>query len=280
MDPSRSFLRLNHNRARVPHLSSGGQAPFLQHCRNYRCRLRFPLFWAFDIDTNAEVFSLLGRSMFLAKPPPKRKTLQWSLDAVLELLYTQEFDSETASPEKLLMKTLFLSALASGNRVSELAAVIRQGLSLSHNRAVLPTAPGFLLKNQSIRNPQAPVIEFPALKNGHPLCPVRALQTYLTKTSDLHHSVYLFVNYKTGAPLKAGRLSYWLAKTIKLGDDAAIRPAGHYVRKFEFSVAWTRGVNAQKIMKNGFWHSPNITMNKYLSHCGPISSNVVAGRSR
>ena len=105
---------------------------------NYRCRLRLPLAWAFDIDTNAEVFSMLGRSMFLAKPPPKRKTPQWSLDAVLKLLSTQEFDRETASSEKLLMKTLFLSALASGNRVSELAAVIRQGLSLSHNRAVSP----------------------------------------------------------------------------------------------------------------------------------------------
>ena len=80
--------------------------------RNYRCRLRLPLPWAFDIDTNAEVFSILGRSMFLAKPPPKRRTPQWSLDAVLKLLSTQELDSETASLEKLLLKTLFLSALA------------------------------------------------------------------------------------------------------------------------------------------------------------------------
>ena len=163
---------------------------------------------AFNLDLNSEVFSLLARSQFLKNPPQRRKIPQWSIDNVLNKLNEKEFNLRTTSPENLLIKTLFLTALASANRVSELAAVTRQGLSLSFHKAILPTAPGFLFKNQSPTNPLAPVIEFPALNQDHALCPVAALKMYVAKTATLPHNDVLFVNPKSGKALAAGRLSY------------------------------------------------------------------------
>ena len=82
-----------------------------------------------------------------------------------------------------------------------------------------------------------------------------------------------------GAPLKAGRIASWLVKTIIAGDPTAQRPAGHDLRKVGFSVAYARGVDPQEILRNGFWHSPNVFIYKYLIMCNPSGINFVAGRS-
>ena len=50
------------------------------------------------------------------------------------------------------MKEMFLTALATGNRVSELAALSRASILVSptNSQVTLPVCPGFLYKNQSI----------------------------------------------------------------------------------------------------------------------------------
>lgn len=247
---------------------------------NYRSQLRLPFQNAFNLDLSSGNFSLLARSQFLRNPPERQKVPQWSLDKVLQTFSTPSFNLTTASPTNLLMKTLFLTALASGNRASELAATIRQGLSLTNRAARLPTKPGFLFKNQNLKNPLPPEIIFPALDQTHTLCPVAALRVYKTKTDALPHTGLLFVNPSSGKPLQAGRLSYWLAKAIKMGDPAASNPGGHDVRKFSHSVAHFRKVDPQEILRNGFWHSPNVFIDKYLVNCTPSNELFVAGRSK
>ena len=175
---------------------------------NYRSRLRLPFHLAFNIDFESEVFSLLARNQFLTNPPQRKKIPEWSVDKVLDLLSTAEFDLRGASPEHLLLKTLFLTALASGNRVSELAATSHQGLDFSDNKVALPTRPVFLFKNQSIKNPSPPAIQFPALGHNNSFCPVAALRNYVAKTSHFPHQGVLFINPTSGKPLAAGKLSY------------------------------------------------------------------------
>ena len=245
---------------------------------NYRSRLRLPFQLAFNIDFESEVFSLLARNQFLTNPPQRKKIPEWSVDKVLDLLSTAEFDLRSASPEHLLIKTLFLTALASGNRVSELAATSRQGLDFSDNKVALPTRPDFLFKNQSIKNPLPPAIQFPALGHNNSLCPVAALRNYVAKTSHLPHQGVLFINPTSGKPLAAGRLSYWLVKAIRLADPLTPRPAGHDVRKLGHSIAFARGLDPQDILKNGFWHSPNVFIHIYLTSCSSPLNKFMAGR--
>ena len=247
---------------------------------NYRSRLRQPLHLAFNIDFDAEPFSLLARHQFLANPPQKKKIPGWSVDSVLTVLSSDEFNLRTASPVNTLIKTLFLTALASGNRVSELAATSREGVTLTPSKAVLPTSPGFVFKNQSLKNPLPPEIQFPALGRDDTLCPVAALKTYIARTSSLKHDNVLFVNPTSGKPLAAGCLSYWLVRAIKLGAPLTPAPAGHDVRKIGHSVAFARGLDPQEILTNGFWHSPNVFVNKYLIENTSSLVSFVAGRHK
>ena len=70
-----------------------------------------------------------------------------------------------------LFKTLFLVALAAGNRVSELAALDRAAAQFLTNMAVIPVKQGFLFKNQTAtHNP--PNISFPTLPEDKSLFPV------------------------------------------------------------------------------------------------------------
>lgn len=186
----------------------------------------------------------------------------------------------TDSPTNLVLKTIFLTALASGNRASELAATIREGLIISKDKAVLPTSPDFLFKNKNSQHPRPPDITLPALGRRHSLCPVNALKIYKAKTASLPHNGFLSVNPSSGKPLQAGRFSYWLAKAIKTGDPTATDPAGHDIRKFGFSIAHFRGVQPFEILQNEFWHSPNVFIRKYLLSCKPSSTPEVAGRSK
>lgn len=245
---------------------------------NYRSQLALPIFQAFGIDLSSSSFSLLARSQFLRNPPCKQKVPQWSLDKALETFSSDLYISPTASLSDLFLKTLFLTALASGNRASELAATIRTGLHISEEQVVLPTQPGFLFKNQNSQNPLPPDITFPALGRGHTLCPATALQHYLGKTEELAHNDFLFLHPTSGKPLTSGRLSYWLAKAIVTADPNAIKPAGHDIRKFGHSIASFRTVDPKTILFNGFWHSTNVFIQKYLVNCRPTTTNFVAGR--
>ena len=159
-----------------------------------------------------------------------------------------------------------------------MAAVTRSGLIFNKDGASLQTKPGFLFKNQNSRHPTPPDITFPALPGNHTLCPVAALRYYQTKTQSGPHDNLLFVHPSSGKPLQAGRMSFWLAKAIKIGDPDAIKPAGHDIRKFSHSIANFRQVKPTDILKNGFWHSPNVFVHKYLISCRPNSVNFVAGR--
>lgn len=271
-------------------ISSQTLMEFLIHCEdnrhldprtilNYRSQLTLPMLHAFDINLSTDTFSLLARSQFLRNPPLKQKIPQWSIDRILDTFSSPDFEIELASPVNLFLKTLFLTALASGNRASELSASVRTGLSLTDAKAVLPTHPSFLFKNQNPQNPTPPDITFPAIGNAHSLCPVTALRKYLAATQTLPHEDFVFIHPKSSKPLKAGRLSYWLAQAIKIGDPQAIRPAGHDIRKVGHSIAAFRNSTPRSILENGFWHNASVFVQKYLISCRPTTTSFVAGRS-
>ena len=117
----------------------------------YRNALKLPLLHGFNIDTSDREFSLLARSQFLQNPPPKKLIPAWNPNKVLSMLEQPEFLNHRATSHRLLMKTLFLVALATGNRVSEIAAFTRVGsknkILPGSKKAIIAVRPGFLYKN-------------------------------------------------------------------------------------------------------------------------------------
>lgn len=245
---------------------------------NYKGCLAWPLREAFGLDLNSNEFSLLSRSLFLQCPPRPKKVPRWSIDTALNTFQSSRFCLQSACLEDLFLKTIFLTTLASGNRASELAATIREGIQYEQSSVTIPVAPSFLFKNQSIKNPNPPPIVFPSLPSNRELCPVSFLSKYLEKTQEFPHQGSIFIHPKTHRPLKAGRLSYWLSKAIATGDP--IGGSGHDLRKLGHSLAFTRGLDLNQIVKNGSWQSANVFIRNYLiSTSLPAHMQFVAGRT-
>ena len=229
----------------------------------YKGALALPLKVGFNIDTGDGEFDLLIRSFFISRPPTKRIPPKWSLNTVLNFISSSQDESDSF----LLQKTLFLVALATANRASEISAMVRTSMIFENNptRVFIPVKPKFLYKNQRLdRAP--PNISLPALNSdgsNHPLCPVNSLKQYLVSTESLSESQALFRSGK-GGPLKASDVSLQMCRLIEKACPGSM-PKGHDVRKIGTSIAWCRGLSPAKIVERAFWCSSNVFVSRYLS---------------
>ena len=137
------------------------------------------------------------------------------------MLEQPQFRTSSANPKNLLMKALFLTALATGNRVSELANLSRASMLVSPNNTqiTLPVRPGFLYINQTMsRTP--PNIVIKALREGsshHCLCPVDALLHWIDLTKNWG-SDSVFLSAISKKPMNRGAISHLLVRTINLAS--------------------------------------------------------------
>ena len=247
---------------------------FLSHTKSlnpktilvYRNTLHLPLLHGFNINTQDDEFSLLARAQFLRNSPRQRILSTWKPNKVLSMLEQPQFWTLTANSKNLLMKALFLTALATGNRVSELAALSRASMLVSPTRSqiTLPVFPGFLYKNQSIsRTP--PNIVVKALCEGsshHRLYPVDALLHWIELTKDWG-SDSVFISPISKKAINRGAISHLLVRTINLASPNTFAK-GHDVCKVSASLSWAREVPPEELIRNMFWSSSNILIKKYL----------------
>ena len=241
---------------------------------NYRAALQWPLEEAFAVDFSHPDFSRFASGLFHLRPPTAPVIPQWNLSAVIR--FYERVDSDTCSFRLLLLKTLCLTALASGNRCSELAhlsrrAIVDQGASIT-----LPLIPRFLYKNQTASRCPPP-ISFPTFPNSS-VCPVETLRVFLRRTATWHHRDFLFINPVSHASLVAGRINYWLVQAILAADVGNSVVRAHDVRKFAYSVNWARRADMSHILKHGFWASAHPFLHNYLTPLeGPLPGCVAAG---
>ena len=135
------------------------------------------------------------------RPKGRRGIPSWNLSLVVHQLTKAPFEPiKEASLKHLTFKTVFLLALGSGKRRSEIHAW--QNKNIRHqsdwSKVSLYPSPSFLSKNQLAKegpDSVAPVI-IPALaptldrslKSDRSLCPIRALCYYLDRTSDIRQN--------------------------------------------------------------------------------------------
>ena len=244
----------------------------------HRSALSVPLRLGFNIDVHHEAITRLSRNLFLESPPVKKTPPDWNLETVLDTFRSPRYSNNSASIRDLTLKTLFLVALASGNRASELTHMSRPHSQISKKRAIIYTIPSFLTKTQRANSNLPPSIEFPALEGAYSssLCPVACLSTYLARTEHCRHEDRIFLLPKSGTPMKS-YLSGWLAKAIRAGDPQAGVVRGHDTRKVAFSMAFTRNTPVDEILARGNWRSPHVFIKVYLN---PIADHpCVAGRA-
>ena len=236
------------------------------------------------------------------KPKGLRGVPSWNLSLVLHQLTQSPFEPlRKASLKHLTFKTVFLLALGSGKRRSEIHAWVHRNIRHQEdwaNVSLFPS-PCFLSKNQLAKegpSSVAPVI-IPALaptldkslKEDRTLCPVRALRYYLDKTKDLRSGKQLvFVSFKKNfnKDIAPATISSWIKQTIlcyQLSNEDAQQlhqVRAHDVRAFAASKAFQGGVSLDQILSACHWKSHNTFTQFYLKdvawadadlyHLGPV----------
>ena len=174
-----------------------------------------------------------------------------------------------ASLKHLTFKTVFLLALGSGKRRSEIHAW--QNRNIRHqsdwSKVSLYPSPSFLSKNQlakegpdsvapGVITALAPTLDR-SLKSDRSHCPVRALRYYLDRTSDLRQNKVVFVSFKKSfdKDISPATISSWIKQTVILcyelsdqWDHTLHQVKAHDVRAFAASKVFQSGVSLDPIL--------------------------------
>ena len=234
-----------------------------------------------------ENLSRLLDSFHRDRPKGRRGIPSWNLSLVLHQLTKAPFDSlKEASLKHLTFRTVFLLALGSGKRRSEIHAWLHKNIrhQSDWSKVFLYPSPSFLSKNQLAKegpDSVAPVV-IPALapyldrslKGDRSLCPVRALRYYLDRTADLRQNKELvFVSFKKGfdKDISPATISSWIKQSVvlcyELSDQEALtshQVKAHDVRAFAASKAFQSGISFDQILSACHWKSHNTFTQFYL----------------
>ena len=249
---------------------------------HYRSALSVPLQLQFKIDLHDSAVSTLLRAMYIQKPNPPVKAPLWNLNKVLSLLNSWE---ENLPIEDLLKKTAFLLMFATGWRVSELHACVRdtEFCSISEEDTLLIRPhPSFLAKNESTKNRwNHKSIKPLRLADGTPgnLCPVNSLKQYLQSTGNVD-ATKLLLHPKTQKPLSIQQLSSYICKLILRADPSG-RAKVHDIRKYAASCSLADSMDVSDMVTALHWSSERTFWKFYFAPTKPLPVRaVLPGNSR
>ena len=257
---------------------------------------------AINVSKDENLTHLLN-SFHRDRPKGRRGIPSWNLSLVLHQLSKAPFEPlKEASLKHLTFKTVFLLALGSGKRRSEIHPWLHKNIrhQSEWSKVSLYPSTSFLSKYQLAKEGPdgvAPVV-IPALvptldkslKGDRSLCPVRALRYYLDRTSDLRQNKELvFVSFKKGfdKDISPATISSWIKQTVilcyELSDQEALtlhQVKAHGVRAFAASKVFQSGVSLEQILSACHWKSHNTFTQFYLKdvawadtelfHLGPV----------
>ena len=171
----------------------------------------------------------------------------------------------------LTFKTVFLLALASGKRRSEIHAWTFDSFIWKRDWSEVTFSP---LAIQPVVIPALKPTLDPSLVQDRSLCPVRALRYYLDKTKDLRKGKKLLSGaIKDGysKDISKATVSFWIKQSIILAyqkSDQEVQNVSqvkaHEVRALAASMAFKGGVALGEIMASCFWRSHSTFTNFYL----------------
>lgn len=229
--------------------------------------------------------AILSRLLFSFKseePKPVDRCPKWDLSLVLNYLASEKFEPIDKIEMKLLTwKTVFLVALATASRGSELHALsFRETWFDNKWRGIqLGFIPGFKAKTQKHNDR----IEIPALSvddgssEERRLCPVRALKAYRNRTRQYRAEnpkvERLFVSFKTGHShdICKNTIAGWIRALIHATyahcPESVIKLTAakpHEVRALATSLAWRNNIPLAEVLEAANWTNQNTFISRYL----------------
>ena len=244
---------------------------------HYKSALAVPLQVHFNIDLNTTAFRNLLKAMYLQRPNQPVSTPAWSLDKVLTFM---EGLTNPITLEMLLKKTAFLLMLATGWRISELHACVRDqkycyftGDGILHIRP----HPSFLAKNEcSQRRWDFKEIKPLRLGDGSisRLCPATTTQEYLRRTQKVRCGNLFITPNNNSRTLTVHKLTYHICQIIRLADPVA-KIKVHEVRKYASSLSFINSMLVGELTSAMNWKSPAAFYKFYFTQVEPPKIPVV-----
>ena len=219
----------------------------------------------------------LLRSFAIERPRRPQAPPSWDLDAVLRHLMSSAFEPlESVFLRALTKKTLFLVSLVTAKRVSEIQALSKTVAAIG-NDLVVSFPPHFIDKMERVDAPVPRSFrvlllrEFAGdLEEGSRLCPVRALNIYLRRTSSVVvRASSLFVSpCSPSCPISNNAVSYFLREVISdavaMRQDVAAPLCAHSVRGIATSVSFLRNWSISKVLEAATWRSNSVFASFYF----------------
>ncbi len=195
----------------------------------------------------------------------------------------------------ITFKTVFLLALASGRRRSEIHALRKEFRREEGWKSItLFTEASFIAKTELASTvKQGKPLVIPSLsktlsaglEEDRLLCPVRALRFYIDRTKDIREGKKkLLVSFKNNfkGDISRATISHWIKKTILLAyektseeDWKVLQVKAHDVRGLAASWARISNVALEEIMLACTWKSHNTFTQYYLKDLALIQEEML-----
>ena len=236
-----------------------------------------------EISTSPILKDLI-RSFEISSTRPLFPPLPWDLDKVLEYLSGPPFEPLTkASFLDKTKKALFLLAMATAKRVSELQA-LSFSVSFQGEDLVLYYDPFFRAKTESAANPLPRSVIVPSLSDfagnlpERVQCPVRAIK-FLRKAarSASYIPSRLFVSpWNPERAMSKNAISFYLRQLIT--DSGAVSssrpPRAHDIRGITTSLNYYSNLSLSHLMQVATWKSNRVFASRYLKEVSATQDNI------
>lgn len=200
------------------------------------------------------------KGVFRIRPPIPKYNLTWDTNGVLDHLGSW-FPNEDLPLIQITKKTITLLALTTAHRMQTLSKIKTVNIEFLNDKITIKI-PDFIKTSRPGAN--QPILFLPYFNDKPSICPAKALECYLRKTSPIRKSESLFIGMSR--PHKAvgsQTLSRWVKCTLgECGLDTNIFSA-HSTRHAATSRAQSLGVSVDLIRNTAGWSGNSKTFAKY-----------------
>ena len=256
----------------------------LSTIKGYRAMLAAVFKFPLPEISSSPILKDLVRSFEISAPRPIFPPPPWDLDKVLEFLSGPPFEPlARASFLDKTKKALFLLAMATAKRVSELQA-LSFSVSFQGEGLVLYYDPFFRAKTESVINPLPRSVVVPSLSDfagnlpERLHCPVRAIK-YLRKAARSASFIppRLFVSPKNPKrSMSKNAMSFYLRQLIV--DSGAVSstrpPRAHDIRGIATSLNYYSNLSLTSLMQVATWKSKRVFASRYLKEVSATQDNI------
>ena len=256
----------------------------LSTIKGYRAMLAAVFKFPLSEISSSPILKDLVRSFEISAPRPVFPPPPWDLDKVLQFLSDPPFEPlARASFLDKTKKALFLLAMATAKRVSELQA-LSFSVSFQGEDLVLYYDPFFRAKTESVTNPLPRSIIVPSLSDfagdlpERLHCPVRAVK-YLRKAARSASFILsrLFVSPRNPErSMSKNAMSFYLRQLIV--DSGAVSsarpPRAHDIRGIATSLNYYSNLSLSSLMQVATWRSKRVFASCYLKEVSATQDNI------